>query len=207
MEHRVFTKGMEQLPDSDRRGMFRLRYDTFHTRLGWDVQTTEDCLEMDSFDKEPAASYILAKSANDEIDACWRLLPTLGPNMLRDTFPQLLDGAPAPAAPDVWEMSRFALAQRREGATDEAVQHSFAPLSIALMAEAANFAAKEGIVRYVTVTTTAIERMLQRQGLHIHRLGTPQRIGRVMTVAIAIEVDDWTLDAVARGMASTEKAN
>jgi len=177
--------------------MFRLRYETFRVRLGWDVETTDDGLEIDQFDGEDS-QYILAKSPEDDIDACWRLLPTLGPNMLRDVFPQLLNGQPAPAAADVWELSRFALATDRLAAAEQAgnYQLSFGPLSVKLMAEAARFAKARGIVRYVTVTTAAIERMLKKQGLHIHRLGPPVKIGNVLAVACFIEVDEMSLNAV-----------
>jgi len=37
---------------------------------------------------------------------------------------------------------------------------------------------------------------MKRQGLHIHRIGPPIRIGVVMTVACIIEVDEITLNAV-----------
>src|SRR3546814_13625445 len=39
----------------------------------------------------------------------WRMLPTTGPYMLRDVFPQLLDGLPPPCGPRIWEGSRFAV--------------------------------------------------------------------------------------------------
>lgn len=197
MEHQVFAQPLRDLSANDREGMFRLRYETFRVRLGWDVETTDDGLEIDQFDGDNS-NYILARSPGDEIDACWRLLPTLGPNMLRDVFPQLLAGQPAPAAADVWELSRFALATDRLAAAEQAgnYQLSFGPLSVKLMAEAARFAKAQGIVRYVTVTTAAIERMLKKQGLHIHRLGPPVKIGNVLTLACFIEVDSMTLNAV-----------
>ena len=197
MEHQVFAQPLRDLSANDREGMFRLRYETFRVRLGWDVETTDDGLEIDQFDDDDS-QYILARSPEDDIDACWRLLPTLGPNMLRDVFPQLLNGQPAPAAADVWELSRFALATDRLAAAEQAgnYQLSFGPLSVKLMAEAARFAKDRGIVRYVTVTTAAIERMLKKQGLHIHRLGPPVKIGNVLTLACFIEVDSMTLSAV-----------
>ena len=197
MEHQVFAQPLRDLSANDREGMFRLRYETFRVRLGWDVETTDDGLEIDQFDGDNS-NYILARSPQDDIDACWRLLPTLGPNMLRDVFPQLLGGQPAPAAADVWELSRFALATDRLAAAEQAgnYQLSFGPLSVKLMAEAARFARAHGIARYVTVTTAAIERMLKKQGLHIHRLGPPVKIGNVLTLACVIEVDDMTLHAV-----------
>lgn len=199
MQHDVFTHTLGELSAHDRRGMFRLRYDTFAVKLGWDVKTTADGLEIDEFD-DTRAHYILAKSPGEgaHIDACWRLLPTLGPYMLRSVFPELLWGQAAPESADVWELSRFALATDRLANGENAgnVQIGFGPLSVSLMAEAARFARARGIARYVTVTTTAIERMLVRQRLHLHRLGPPIRLGDVMAVACYIEVDDLTLRAV-----------
>lgn len=198
MAHEVFTQTLRDLSTNDATGMFRLRYDTFRVRLGWDVKCTDDGQEVDEFDAQDSVRYILARSPDQGIDACWRLLPTLGPNMLRDVFPQLLHGLPAPAATDVWELSRFAIATERLDASENSgnPQIGFGELSVALMVEAARFARAHGIARYVTVTTAAIERMLKRQGLHIHRLGAPVRIGAVLTVACFIEVDDITLGAI-----------
>lgn len=99
--------------------MFRLRYEVFHERLGWKVNT-HDRMEIDQFDELERAHYILARSPQQGVDACWRILPTLGPNMLRDVFPELLHGQPAPAAADVWELSRFALATDRLNGTENA---------------------------------------------------------------------------------------
>jgi acyl homoserine lactone synthase len=177
--------------------MFKLRYDTFFTRLGWDVQTF-DGQEIDEFDQGDLARYIVAKSPESGVDACWRLLPTLGPNMLRDVFPELLHGLPAPAAADVWELSRFAINANRATGADNAGNHQigFGELSLSLMVEAARFAQANGIARYVTVTTAAIERMMKGLGLHIHRLGAPRKIGSVLTVACFIEVDEQTLKAI-----------
>ena len=178
--------------------MFTLRYDTFFTRLGWDVETTDDGQEIDQYDKDERSKYILAKSPLGAVDACWRLRPTLGPNMLRDVFPCLLHGQPAPEAADVWEVSRVAIATDRLSASEEAGNHQlgFGQLSVALLQESVRFARENGIARYVTVTTTAIERMFKRQNVNIHRLGPPMRIGQVMTVACFIEIDDVTAKAL-----------
>ena len=77
-------------------GMHRLRYRIFKERLGWDVEVSGD-MEIDDFDAcRPA--YLLQTDDEDRIQGCVRLLPTTGPTMLRDTFPLLLDGQPAPAS-------------------------------------------------------------------------------------------------------------
>lgn len=198
MQHEILSGALHDLTDQARLGMYRLRYDTFKVRLGWDVETTPDGLEIDRFDQLPQARYIVARATDGEVDACWRLLPTQGPNMLRDVFPELLHGLPAPCAADCWELSRFAIATGRLPASEDAgnPQLGFGQLSLGLMREAARFAARHGIARYVTVTTAAIERMLKKQGLNVHRLGPPLRIGQVLTVACFIEVDAITLQAL-----------
>src|SRR5215472_14455745 len=106
---------MMQLITFDRYGEFldqlaemhRLRHRVFKERLDWDVQTSGD-MEIDEFDALHPA-YLLQPAANGQPQGCVRLLPSTGPTMLRDRFPVLLDGQPAPHDPAVWESSRFAL--------------------------------------------------------------------------------------------------
>lgn len=200
MLYTIETHSLRDLEDADRRSMHVLRAEVFSQRLGWQVHVTEDGLEIDEFDRLPSVHYILAKAPDEAVDACWRLLPTLGPNMLRDVFPELLHGQPAPASADVWELSRFAVAAPRVGPQDSAGNHQigFGELSVALMAESARFARQHGIARYVTVTTAPIERMLRKLGVNVHRLGPPVRIGSVLAVACFIEVDGTTLSALER---------
>jgi acyl homoserine lactone synthase len=191
MKHSIGTFTLNQLPLNDLNGMLRLRYEVFSERLGWEVQTSEG-MERDDFDDLPRVAYVLAKSSFGNIDACWRILPTTGPYMLRDTFPELLHGQNAPAADDCWELSRFAVATNRTTTNNAA----FGPISLALMAESAVFARENGILRYITVTTPAMERMLKNLKIHIHRIGPPIRIGVAAAVACIIEVDEITLSAL-----------
>lgn len=55
-------------------------------------------MEVDVFDAWRPV-YLLQKNEDNRVQGCVRLLPTTGPNMLRDTFPALLEGQAAPAAP------------------------------------------------------------------------------------------------------------
>ena len=87
--------------------MFRWRYRVFRERLEWEVQT-KDGQERDEFD-ELGPTYILSRDLMGRVSGAWRILPTMGPNMLRDTFPQLLGDRPVPAGDRVWEASRFAV--------------------------------------------------------------------------------------------------
>ncbi|QDL55779.1 acyl-homoserine-lactone synthase [Rhodoferax aquaticus] len=191
MQHQLSIYGSQDINHQDALGMHRLRHEVFAQRLGWDVQSC-DGLERDRFDDVEDVAYVLAKSANGVVEGCWRLLPTTGPNMLRDTFPELLHGQTAPCADDCWEMSRFAVSS----SPSLTANGTFGPLSKALMTQSAYFAAENGIKRYVTVTTPILERMLKRQGLNIHRIGPPIKVGVAAAVACFIEVDNITLSAV-----------
>lgn len=191
MNHLVTTFYHSTLGVNDMHGMYKLRYEVFAKKLGWDVETVNE-MEMDHYDDLPSVAYVLAKAPDGQVDACWRILPTTGPYMLRDTFPELLHGQQAPEADDCWELSRFAVAT----SPSSTANGTFGPLSKALMVESARFAIARGINRYVTVTTPIMERMLKHQGLHIHRIGPAIKIGIAAAVACVIEVDDITLNAI-----------
>lgn len=191
MDLSVNTFHPSTTPQAQLNSMFRLRYEVFQEKLGWDVRSV-DGMERDRFDDIGDVVYIMGLGAAGGVDACWRLLPTIGPYMLKDTFTELLHGQPAPQGDHIWELSRFAVATART-ATDNA---AFGPISMALMRESARFALEHGISRYVTVTTPPMERMLRQQGLHVHRMGPSLRIGVAVAVALVIEVDQQTLSAV-----------
>lgn len=161
--------------------MYRLRSDVFHKRLGWDVRV-EDGREHDWFDLI-GPHYVVAHDGDARALGCCRLLPTLGPNMLRDIFPELLDGAPVPASASAWEVSRFALC-------DEGSQggFGFSGISSSIIAEVFRFIATQGAERLVGVTSAPFERMMRHMGLQVERLGAARRIGNVMSLAFSMPV-------------------
>jgi acyl homoserine lactone synthase len=178
--------GDGRLDDATLQAIYRLRHAVFHDRLGWDV-TSDHGMEHDEFDQANPI-YALARGAHDEIEGCTRMLPTTGPYMLKDVFPELLAGRPAPQQRDVWEISRFALA---EGKSDSS-GCGMGSIPMGMVAAAARFARANGICRYVFATTVFLERMLRHCGLHIERLGPSMRIGSVMSVACTLEIDAIT---------------
>lgn len=166
--------------------MFAFRHRVFHDRLGWDV-TSDHGLEHDHFDRlDPV--YLLARDAQQRVEGCWRILPTTGPYMLRDTFPQLLGDAPAPCAPNVWELSRFAV-EPGDGSSSQARLNAVA---MDMMRRAYEFAIEHNISHYVTVTSVALERLMKAGGIPLLRFGDgkAQRIGKVLTVACWIAIDE-----------------
>lgn len=166
--------------------MYRLRHEVFHDRLGWDV-TSDHGMEHDEFDKANPV-YVLVRDDDGEVVGCWRILPTIGPNMLRDTFPQLLNGQRAPQQKNVWELSRFAVATSKAAVSG----YGLSTIPFQMMRTIFRFAQRNGIARYVTVTTVALERLIAKSGVNLRRLGPPLKIGRVMTVACYVEIDEIT---------------
>lgn len=183
---------------ADREQMFRLRFRMFHERLGWDV-SCEDGQERDHFD-ELQPLYVLAKDGR-QVRGCWRILPTTGPNMLRDTFPELLGGHSAPNGERIWELSRFAVD------TSGAGGFGLSSVPIVMMRDAVLHARSEHVEEFVTVTTVAIERLLRQVGLAPRRLGPVLNIGVERTVALAFDIDTRTEDALCLAAERREQAD
>ena len=55
--------------------------------------------------------------------------------------------------------------------------------------EIIRFGHEHAITQYITVTTTAIERMLRRAGVVIRRFGPPLTIGVETAVAIYVDIE------------------
>ncbi|QDQ25804.1 GNAT family N-acetyltransferase [Chitinimonas arctica] len=178
----------QQFNRGDLHAIHSLRARVFRDRMGWEVPILAG-MEIDGYDAlEP--HYMVIRNQERQVFGCWRLLPTLGPYMLKDTFPALLHGSPAPEEEGVWELSRFAIE------TDGSPSFGFADQALDAMREIVRFADEGGIKRYVTVTTTAIERMLRRAGIEISRFGPPIRIGVENAVALTIELGEQTHSAL-----------
>lgn len=172
---------------SDLWEMHSLRAKVFRGRLGWEVPVLSG-MEIDGYDAlEPL--YMMMREPGGALRGCWRLLPTEGPYMLKDSFAQLLRGQPAPHGARIWELSRFAVESRGSAG------FGFSAATMESVASIIGHAHNTGIERYVTVTTTAIERLLRRAGVVTTRLAPPLAIGVELAVALFVEVEP-TWDAL-----------
>ena len=171
--------------------MHRLRYRVFKGRLDWDVQISGD-MEIDDFDALHPA-YLLLRANDGRIRGCVRLLPSIGPTMLRDTFPVLLDGATAPASATIWESSRFAL-DILDGAPK--ASHGLASATYELFAGMIEFGLSRLLTEIVTVTDARMERILRRAGWPLRRIAEPRELGATQAVAGYLEVSVESLARV-----------
>jgi len=156
-------------------------------RMDWNVQISGD-MEIDDFDALHPA-YLAQLSSDGQVQGCVRLLPTLGPTMLRDTFPALLEDQPAPSDPLIWKSSRFAL-DVAPGPPKGG--HGIARATYELFAGMVEFGLSRQLTDIVTVTDVRMERILRRSGWPLRRISSPSRIGSTLAVvgylAISAEV-------------------
>lgn len=171
-------------------GMHRLRGRVFKERLDWDVSVSGG-LEIDQYDTY-RPTYLLALEQG-EVAGSVRLLPTIGPNMLADTFPVLLDGHAAPKTARIWESSRFCVDTENVTATAE---NGLREPTFLLFAAMIEWGQQRDLQAIATVTDLRMERILRRAGWHLDRLGTPQQIGATKAVAGLLPITNDALGAI-----------
>lgn len=161
--------------------MHTLRARVFKDRLGWEVPVLSG-MEIDGYDALEPMYMMIREPGAGALRGCWRLLPTEGPYMLKDSFAQLLHGQPAPSDERIWELSRFAIQ------TDCNSRFGFSDITIESIGEIISHGYRAGIDQYVTVTTVAIERLLRRAGVVTRRFGPACQIGIEKAVALYVDV-------------------
>lgn len=175
--------------------MYRLRHRVFKERLGWDVDSANG-LEIDQFDSE-RARYLLAYDDNENLSGTWRLLPTTGAYMLRDVFPQLLEGRPAPCSSMIWETSRFAVdSVPGAGGGDDLGLNSPQQITRELFMGLVEFCIHNGVKQVYTVYDIRIARLLPRIGCRPFWQSRPQRVGKTTAIAGAFDTTSEVLERI-----------
>lgn len=158
--------------------MFRLRARSFDERRKWSVEV-KDGLEIDRFD-EMNPLYVMSISPNGDLLASLRLLPSTGPHMLSDVFPETMTGAPIIRHPLIWESSRFCVDTDAIARQTAAGLHTNTGEILLGLFEVAQQNAVENIV---SVYDVLVERILRRAGCSFERLGEPFAYDGLYTVA------------------------
>ncbi len=190
----VLTKAELKIRTADAEAMHRLRYRVFKERLNWDVYSI-DGMERDEFDDlDPI--YVLAFDEGNKMVGTWRMLPTTGPYMLRDVFPELLEGRPAPCDPMVWECSRFSI--DTDAATNGDGLAALGRSTSEIFCGLVEFCLASGIEQIVTVYDVRIARLLPRIGCTPVWRSRSRRIGNSLTLAGAFDINIEVLSKIRR---------
>lgn len=171
--------------------MFQLRHRVFKERMEWDVNSRNG-KERDVYDLLRPV-YLLATDESGRVEGTWRLLPTTGPYMLRDVFPELMDGGDAPNHPQVWETSRFAVELDADGCDR---RNTVNRVTSELFAGLVEWALLYGIKEVVTVYDVRVGRLLSKIGVVPQWTSQRRRIGNTITVAGRFEISDAVLASI-----------
>ena len=171
--------------------MFRLRYRVFKERLGWNVPT-KDGMERDQYD-DCDPTYILAFDDDGDLAGSWRMHSTMGPTMLGNTFPELLDGMIMPHAPDIWECSRFSIETDKGRADSLKSMNRYTSEIICGLVE---HSLSMGIIDILTVCDILIARILPRFGADPYWRGSFHRIDDSKAVAVRFKIEEAFLAKV-----------
>lgn len=174
--------------------MFRLRHSVFKEKLNWKVNS-EDQLEIDEYDDEKNANYVVVTDKIDDVVGCMRLLPTIGRYMLKDTFSDLAHHFNLPQEENVWEISRFAVNNKTQESHSTV---GFGETTNHLAQGMCDFAIKNNISHYIGLTTPHVERLIKNLGLTCTRMGQMQIIDDLKVVAIEIKMDAQGIESVRR---------
>jgi acyl homoserine lactone synthase len=160
--------------------MFRSRAETFSDRLGWEV-VVKNGYERDRFDDLNPLYLISVDPDSGEYWGSLRLLPTTGPNMLRDVFPQLLGKEEQVEHPTIWESSRICVANSAD--QPERMKTWLNHALCELLLGVGEVAIPAGLTKIVSVFDARMLRILRTAGCNPKIIGLPQRIGKVMSYA------------------------
>jgi N-acyl-L-homoserine lactone synthetase len=173
--------------------MFRNRALIFSERLGWDV-TVKDGYERDVFDDANPLYLVSVDPLTNDYWGSLRLLPTTGPNMLRDVFPFLLDEGEYIESATIWESSRICVVSA-EGQPERT--RSGVNLALGeLLAGIGEVSLMAGLTQIVSVFDARIYRVLRAAGCNPMIIGKPQRIGDTMSYAGLFDVGEALLEAL-----------
>ena len=158
--------------------MHRLRRAVFAGRLDWDVHV-QGRYEIDRFDFENPVYLISCDDVTGEVRGCARLLPTTGPNMLRDVFPFLLEDGQSFESTTIWESSRFSVDHRWMG--KEYSQNRINLVTGELLLGLNELGQHVGLTSVVSVFDAMMLRVMRRAKCDFDVVAGPQKVGGVGT--------------------------
>jgi acyl homoserine lactone synthase len=160
--HGQRVAGHEDLIDQ----MHKLRARSFKDRRGWRVNV-EDGRERDGFDQlDPL--YVIVSDGAGTVVGSLRLLPSTGPYMMADVFPEVIGDQGLIRHPLVWESSRFCVdTEVAKVYSEDGVNQ----VTRELLIGAIQTALAAGVINIVSVYDIFVERVLRRTGCVFTRCG------------------------------------
>lgn len=129
--------------------IFKLRHEVFNELLGWRLPSYNG-REYDKYDN--MSFHMLARTSEGDVVGTWRLMPTTVPYMTAEVFPELIAEIGPVSAPEIWDLSRFAISRRHFEDDRVSQQRLIASLASAIY----EFGMMNGITEYLSVQNSHI---------------------------------------------------
>jgi acyl-homoserine lactone synthase len=182
--HIVTAANRHQYLDEIER-MHRHRHRLFVEVMGWKALESPDRLDIDEFDNANA-TYLIALD-NGIVRGSARFTPTWRPNMLKNLFPEFVDGEP-PCGPGIWEWTR-------QAPGDPDWPREFNQLIRTLLHISIHeFAVSRGIDRYTGIADTRIIPKMIDLGWRVDPIGLPRNYGEGTAYAFVSPVEAANID-------------
>lgn len=181
----VITRANRHLYEPELDRYFRIRNEIYVKERGWFQLARADGREIDQFDTDTTV-YLLAFDAG-RIVGGMRLVPTTGPTLMSELFPQLALRSLV-RKPDVYELSRIFVVRERRG------EQAHPRVEALVQCAAMEYGLAEGLSHFTIVLETWWLPRLQEQGWRAIPLGLPCEIHGSSNVGVIVDV---TADAVA----------
>lgn len=160
---------------------FRLRHQIYVEERRWTQIARADGREIDQFDT-PDTIYLMAMEGSRVVGS-HRLVPTSGPTLMSDLFPQLaLRGLVR--SPFAYELSRVFVVRDRRG---DQVQPRVESI---IMAGTMEFALIEGLSQFTIVMETWWLPRFQELGWNPRALGVPVDINGMSCIGVMVNVTE-----------------
>ena len=157
--------------------VWRFRHRQFVERLGWKELRSEDGREKDRFDTEDAIHLIALNEGR--IVGYTRLLRTSGPHLLRDIYPEIMEGQDWPRQRDVSEWTRCISDENAGRIGDVQASH-------VLITGVLEFCLISGIRGMIVETHPKLVTWMLETGYRVETLHAPQVINAVPVVPVYI---------------------
>ena len=179
--------------------MHEIRKRVFRDRLNWQVKTLRSW-EIDEFDALNPL-YLISIGDDGNVRGSLRLLPTTGPNMLADIFPELLPDGMTIESATIWESSRFSVDQAAAAErSDNLLNRTTGELLVGIV----EVGLLAGLTEVVSVYDAMFARILKRAGCDPELIGKPTRLGDIMGYAALFEISDRMLGIMRSAAGLTE---
>jgi len=189
LEVHVVTGANRHLYERELDEHHQIRHRIYVEELHWRGLTPRsDKREYDQFDL-PETVYLLGLEEG-RVVAGLRLVPTTGPHLINDVFPQFASVRGVPRRADIAEWTRmFVVPERRE-------EHGALKTRSMIAASMVDYALQERVSGIsVLMNTFWLPKMLQ-YGWHVHPLGLPDVYDEEWLIAVLIDVTPEALAGI-----------